>query len=144
MHSRRTTCRRLAVAAAVLSLIVFLTRRRETVTEKDTHSKSQVDAEEELSDDRPYSNPHPYRYLIQPSDFCQDHSVKLLIMVASAHGHGDRRQAIRETWGKRTKNTENFRVLFLLGSNGEDHIGQANLYREATDNQDILQEDFKV
>ena len=45
-------------------------------------------------------NPHPYSYTLNPgSSVCGDESVDLLVLVASALKHADRRSAVRKTWG---------------------------------------------
>ena len=45
-------------------------------------------------------NPHPYSYTLNPgSSVCGDSKVDLLVLVASALKHGDRRSAVRKTWG---------------------------------------------
>ena len=45
-------------------------------------------------------NPHPYSYTLNPgSSVCGEGRVDLLVLVASALKHGDRRSAVRKTWG---------------------------------------------
>ena len=45
-------------------------------------------------------NPHSYSYTLNPgSSVCGESRVDLLVLVASALKHGDRRNAVRKTWG---------------------------------------------
>jgi len=89
-------------------------------------------------------NPHPFRYVINPTSVCSD-DVFLLVYVHSAVSHFKQRMAIRETWG----NAENFpnvviKVIFLCGiiPTDEGRSIQDALLLEADAYGDIVQEDF--
>ena len=67
-----------------------------------------------------------------------DTEITLLVMVASAAGHLERRNAIRQTWAfSLTK----VKVIFLLG---QGHDQQTKIQSESDIYQDIIQEDFEV
>ncbi len=94
-----------------------------------------------VEDQRPHINPHRFGILTNNPQFCQkDEQVDLLIMVASAVDHQNRRDAIRETWARDLKKF-NFKLLFLLGQ-GRDK--QSKIQEENSLHNDILQEDFEV
>ncbi len=58
----------------------------------------------------------------------------LLVLVASAVSHSDRRRAIRLSWGREEEQRRaGARVVFLLGAGGLD---------DQDDQDDVLQEDF--
>lgn len=89
-------------------------------------------------------NPHPFRYVINPSSVCSG-DIFLLVYVHSAPRHFKQRMAIRETWG----NAENFpdvaiKVIFLCGiiPTDEGRSIQDALLLEADTYGDIVQEDF--
>ena len=65
-------------------------------------------------------------------------STFLLVMVASAAGHQDRRNAIRQTWAYSLRNVK---VIFLLG---QGHDQQTRIQSENDFYKDIIQEDFEV
>ena len=65
-------------------------------------------------------------------------STFLLVMVASAAGHQDRRNAIRQTWAYSLRNVK---VIFLLG---QGHDQQTRIQSENDFYNDIIQEDFEV
>ena len=68
--------------------------------------------------------------------------VKLLILVSSAVGHYDRRDAIRQTWAsKEHLKQHKTKVIFLLGQ-GKDQ--QSAILEESRLQGDIIQEDFHV
>ncbi len=75
-----------------------------------------------------------FPYLRNPTHTClPDDEVDLLVLVASAVGHTDRRAAIRATWGRKDEAAaRRARVVFMLGR-GEAEDG---------DEEDVLQEDF--
>ena len=98
-------------------------------------------------------NPHKFGYLINQPQMCHHNSEKhsadkvtkeekemitLLVMVASAAQHLDRRNAIRQTWAY---SLSGVKVIFLLGQ-GQDQ--QTKIQSESELYNDIIQEDFKV
>ncbi len=92
-------------------------------------------------DQKPHINPHRHGILINNPNLCgANEQVLLLILVASAIPHKDRRNAIRETWAS---NLEQFsaKVVFLLGQ-GRDQ--QTKIHAENDIHHDIIQEDFEV
>ena len=94
-----------------------------------------------VEDQRPHINPHRFGILTNNPQLCQkDEKIDLLIMVASAVDHQNRRDAIRETWASNLKKF-NFKLLFLLGQ-GRDK--QSKIEEENSYYNDILQEDFEV
>lgn len=104
-----------------------------------------------VEDQRPQVNPHKFGYLINQPELCNtpspspppppampDTEITLLVMVASAAGHLERRNAIRQTWAfSLTK----VKVIFLLG---QGHDQQTKIQSESDIYQDIIQEDFEV
>ena len=64
--------------------------------------------------------------------------ITLLVMVASAAQHSDRRNAIRQTWAY---SLSGVKVIFLLGQ-GQDQ--QTKIQSESELYNDIIQEDFQV
>ena len=99
-------------------------------------------------------NPHKFGYLINQPQMCHNHHSKknsadkvakeekeiitLLVMVASAAQHSDRRNAIRQTWAY---SLSGVKVIFLLGQ-GQDQ--QTKIQSESELYNDIIQEDFQV
>merc|ERR1719273_297800 len=65
---------------------------------------------------RKYKNPHDYKYLSNPgSSVCGQSPVSLLVLVTSGLQHGERRRAIRESWGSsRVQQERDVRLVFLL------------------------------
>lgn len=96
-----------------------------------------------MQQNRP-KNPHPFRYVINPTSVCSS-DIFLLVYVHSAPAHFKKRMSIRETWG----NGRNFqdvviKVIFLCGiiPTDEGHSVQDALLLEADTYGDIVQEDF--
>ena len=87
------------------------------------------------------TNPHDYKYIINPSfDICGNLSEILLIVgVSSAPNNYNYRYAIRSTWSNRNL-FPRMRVIFLLGKSSNDLNekikSESDLYK------DIVQEDF--
>lgn len=88
-----------------------------------------------------YISPHNVTTLIKPRDFC-DTPMHLLIMVCSAPGNFDARQAIRETWGM-DYDVSGFMiyVYFLMGQTQNTTLQQM-INEEAEKYNDIVQERF--
>jgi hypothetical protein len=123
---------------------VIFVRDRNVVVRGDAHpwELSPLWAE----DQRPQLNPHKFRYMVNEPEFCGasggGDSVDLLILVASAVGHREHRDAIRGTWGSREAlEKHRAKVLFMLGQ-GEEN--QSKVVEESHWHKDIVQEDFKV
>ena len=98
-----------------------------------------------VEDQRPQVNPHKFGYLINQPELCNtvppampDTEITLLVMVASAAGHLERRNAIRQTWAF---SLSKVKVIFLLG---QGHDQQTKIQSESDIYQDIIQEDFEV
>lgn len=100
---------------------------------------------------KPTLDHHRYEYLIFPRHTCRSggqrdgdsrYNSTVLILVFSAPGNQDRRDAIRQTWlrGAAERNVS-VRVIFLLGA-PRYHRQQQNILREAQTHGDILQEEF--
>jgi hypothetical protein len=94
-------------------------------------------------DQRPQLNPHRFKYLMKSESVCAANDVvDLLVMVASAVGHAEQREAIRGTWAAhKALRRYNVKVVFLLGQ-GKDC--QAAINEEGLLFDDIVQEDFQV
>jgi len=88
-------------------------------------------------------NPHPYSYTLNPgSSVCGDESVDLLVLVASALKHADRRSAVRKTWGA---NNQAVKVVFLLGAQkagSEDQHLESEIQKEWKYSRDLVRKDF--
>ena len=90
-------------------------------------------------------NPHDYKYLTNPGvSVCGEAAVSLLVLVTSGLEHGERRRAIRQTWGGQTLlGQSQARLVFLLGTT---HTRQPSLEEElaaeAGQHGDIVREDF--
>ena len=94
-----------------------------------------------VEDQKPHINPHKFGMLINNPKICDiNENIDLLIMVASAVKHEDRRNAIRQTWAS-SLNSYNAKLVFLLGQ-GRDQ--QSQILSENTSYRDIIQEDFEV
>ena len=94
-----------------------------------------------VEDQRPHINPHKFGLLINQPDICHGHdSLNLLILVASAVPHFERRNAIRQTWASDLE-SHDAKVVFLLG---QGHDQQTKIQSEALYFKDIIQEDFQV
>lgn len=118
--------------SAFLILSVFLLCRRYLGSGSGDHSK--------------YKNPHDFKYLTNPGpSVCgQAGPVSLLVLVTSGLQHGERRRAIRETWGSRQEQRQHgMRLVFLLGTSDPPPLGlETSLTAEAARHGDIVREDF--
>lgn len=93
-----------------------------------------------------YMHCRSYRLKVDPEDICQDPPF-LLLAVKSLAPHFDRRQAIRESWG-RAGSLQNHTIatVFLLGTaTAEDHHPDlsAMLSYESQQHRDIVQWDYR-
>lgn len=79
-------------------------------------------------------------YLINESNACKKKVPTMLLAVAGAVYGFERREIIRQTWGKYAE-TENVKLLFFVGVNGDPET-QKNLLAESLDNHDIIQENY--
>ena len=94
-----------------------------------------------VEDQRPQINPHKFSILINHENLCPPNEfVDILIMVTSAVSHVDRRNAIRQTWGRHLPKLRS-KLIFLLGQ-GRDQ--QSKIQEESEVYHDIVQEDFEV
>ena len=83
----------LAILALLLLYLLMIARGGGGDQAADTKENSQKPA-------RTVKNPHSYSYTLNPgSSVCGEGRVDLLVLVASALKHGDRRTAVRKTWG---------------------------------------------
>merc|ERR1719381_61080 len=90
---------------------------------------------------RRVKNPHSYSYTLNPgSSVCGEGRVDLLVLVASALKHGDRRTAVRKTWGAPNQGVK---VLFLLGGQKEgkeDMLLENDIQKEWKNFRDLVRE----
>lgn len=88
-------------------------------------------------------NPHPFEYLINPTNTCANKDVFLLIFIHSTFSRFNLRSMIRQTWGN-PKNLPGVIVkrVFLFGATS-DRRTQDELLRESNTHGDIIQEDFE-
>ncbi|XP_023726497.2 beta-1,3-galactosyltransferase 1-like, partial [Cryptotermes secundus] len=93
-------------------------------------------------DVRQYILPEVNTTLLSPRMSCYDR-LRLLILVASAPGNSEHRQAIRDTWGYAVPIHE-ARLLFFLGhdGNGRPLLTTESVLSEAQKYGDIVVEDF--
>lgn len=94
-------------------------------------------------DNKEHKNPHNYPYLANPRDTVCEGDVDLLILVASARKHSDRREAIRDTWG--SSQLLQTKVVFILGTSkvGGSELELDRQIKEEVDTyNDLIQEDF--
>ena len=83
----------LAILGLLLLYLLMIARGGGDQTAADKRENAQKQA-------RTVKNPHSYSYTLNPgSSVCGDGRVDLLVLVASALKHGDRRSAVRKTWG---------------------------------------------
>ena len=83
----------LAILALLLLYLLMIARGGGGDQAADTKENPQKPA-------RTVKNPHSYSYTLNPgSSVCGEGRVDLLVLVASALKHGDRRSAVRKTWG---------------------------------------------
>ena len=91
-------------------------------------------------------NPHDYKYLTNPGwSVCgREAPVSLLVLVTSGLHHGERRRAIRQTWGaEQLQRQLDMRLVFLLGTaEPAQHSLEQQLGEEAAQHGDIVREDF--
>ena len=84
---------------------------------------------------------------IKPNGICDQKSNSvtddtfLLVVVCSAVGNVEQRQAIRETWAKDQEEIEDVKVIFMLGNPANESL-QPNVIKEAGIHGDIVQESF--
>lgn len=90
----------------------------------------------------------PFEYLINQERLCQGngtdnhrHRIDYLFLISSAMGNVDRRNAIRDTWGRDVLASTGNRVAFLLGA-GNDSRLQSAVESEASVHGDVIQEAF--
>ncbi|XP_030848111.1 beta-1,3-galactosyltransferase 5-like [Strongylocentrotus purpuratus] len=95
---------------------------------------------------------HMYHYLINPKDKCNSSglvvdisgNLTLLVLVKSAPGNSELRDAIRNTYIQGAiKYNVSARILFLLGFQAHGEVHQTDIVKEAETNGDIIQEDFE-
>ena len=83
----------LAILGLLLLYLLMIARGGGDQTAADKRENPQKQA-------RTVKNPHSYSYTLNPgSSVCGEGRVDLLVLVASALKHGDRRSAVRKTWG---------------------------------------------
>jgi len=90
---------------------------------------------------------HDYAYHLNPGQaVCgpEHHPCNLLILVASAVGHRERRDAIRATWGRSADlDSFNAKLVFLLGTPAVSELSvKTSLEDEFNMHNDIVQESF--
>lgn len=89
-------------------------------------------------------NPHNFKYILNPEhELCNttgNEDVFLFIYVHSAPSHFKKRQALRDTWLRRSMFPQ-IRVGFMMGKPNENHI-QESLRLEFGLYRDIVQENF--
>lgn len=85
-----------------------------------------------------------FNTLISPDNICRgSNPIDLVGMVTTVPGAFVERQAIRDTWGKWSKNnTSNFRLIFLIGGGWSGKVNE-QLRQEHKRFADILQEDYQ-
>lgn len=90
----------------------------------------------------------PFEYLINQEGLCRGnntdnrrHRIDYLFLISSAMGNVDRRNAIRDTWGRDVLAFTGNRVAFLLGA-GNDSRLQSAVESEASVHGDLIQEAF--
>jgi len=126
----------LAVLGLLLLYLLMIARGGGDQTAADKRENPQKQA-------RTVKNPHSYSYTLNPgSSVCGEGRVDLLVLVASALKHGDRRSAVRKTWGA---SNQDVKVLFLLGGQKEgkeDMLLEEEIQKEWKDFRDLVREDF--
>ncbi|XP_077483655.1 beta-1,3-galactosyltransferase 1-like isoform X2 [Amblyomma americanum] len=95
--------------------------------------------------DRVYNQ--PFEYLVNQERLCRgnttdlNHRIDYLFLISSALGNVDRRNAIRDTWGRDVLAFAANRLAFLIGA-GNDSRLQSAIESEASVHGDIIQEAF--
>ena len=89
----------------------------------------------------PVISPHNFKYIINPEDFCDSQDLYFITYVHTAAKYVERRNHIRRTWGNSDLHGRKFKVLFVLGANGDPEMQKA-VVEESDKYGDILQEDF--
>lgn len=104
---------------------------------------------ESLTVVRDKSDAHPYNYLINNKDKCQNENVLLLLFVKTSPENRRRRDAIRRTWGNeeyiRSQYNANLKVMFALGVDKDPakrSLLQKQLESESKVYNDLVQQDF--
>lgn len=137
----------LLISGLVLIYIYLLKQGRGTDVDIVENEKYWQKSSLWLEDSKEHKNPHKFDYLVNPEgSICgeQTHKVDLLVLVASALKHSDRRLAIRETWGDKIKLDKiNVKILFLLGTTAsQDDELESQLNTENENYSDLVREDF--
>ncbi|XP_041347342.1 beta-1,3-galactosyltransferase 1-like [Gigantopelta aegis] len=109
---------------------VFVTAGRHRTTQTDLHIEG------------PVVNPHLFRYLLNPKTFCSKKDIFIIAYVHSTPDHFEKRDAIRQTWGKMkyylNKRAE---VVFIMGQVANTGV-MTSVRNESGIHGDIVQEDF--
>lgn len=88
-------------------------------------------------------NPHKFKYILNPEHtLCNSsgNNVSLLVYVHSAPNHFKHRQALRDTWLRRSMFSK-IRIVFMMGMPVENHI-QELIRLEFDLFRDLVQENF--
>eukprot|EP00057_Strongylocentrotus_purpuratus_P000618 XP_001179708.2 PREDICTED: beta-1,3-galactosyltransferase 1-like isoform X2 [Strongylocentrotus purpuratus] len=104
----------------------------------------------DISQSLPAINPHPYKFLINEPNKCQNEDgrsklVFLLVLVATIHKNVGHRKTIRETWGSPGEiNGNNIITLFLLAKPSKGNTEyQRIVEEESASYHDIIMSDFQ-
>ena len=85
---------------------------------------------------------HTFTILLQPKACDPETTLDIVFVVISAPPNTERRNAIRQSWGKPKKGVARVRLVFLFGTTNNYRYGE-QLKRESEEYGDILQEDFR-
>jgi len=92
------------------------------------------------------AHPHPFNYIINSPNVCHNQDVYIIAYIHTAPDHYKRRVVIRQTWGDASYYDVGIRVVFVMGltsgADKDDRDVQRALEFEATQYNDIVQEDF--
>ncbi|XP_064644639.1 beta-1,3-galactosyltransferase 1-like [Lineus longissimus] len=90
-----------------------------------------------------YYIPRDYRFIAESGQTCKKSDgnpapVEIVVAVISSLHNADRRQRVRQTWGREFKNGANARVLFFLGVD-KDNGTRSAIRNESLTYHDIVQ-----
>ncbi len=109
------------------------------LAQKDSVNTTQLNSEESIQLN--LTNPHPYRYLINPGDsVCSNQKVLLLAFVTIAVNNFDQRSIIRTTWSN-SKMFPHIKTVFMVGTSKSAEVNQ-KVFFESQLYGDLVQEDF--
>ncbi|XP_041347569.1 beta-1,3-galactosyltransferase 5-like isoform X2 [Gigantopelta aegis] len=140
----------MALLLASTGIVVLLCGKRnitldDLTAERSASSRRSVGKTTRQTDlhiEGPVVNPHPFRYLLNPETFCHKKDIFIITYVHSAPDHFEKRDAIRQTWGKmKYYLNKRVEVVFIMGQVANAGV-MTSVRNESVIHGDVVQEDF--